>query len=157
MGERSPVWDDHASGAFLGLSLFHTRAHLYRAVLEGVTFALRHNIEAGARGARSLADRLIVVGGAAHSDLWMQIIADVAGYPVFTIEEEVEAALGAALLAALGVGLISPERAAEGWVTLRERAQPRQDGQPTYDRMFGVYKDLYPALKSSMHRLRGHP
>ncbi len=51
MGERSPVWDDKASGAFVGLNLFHTRAHLYRSVLEGVTFALRHNIEAGAQGA----------------------------------------------------------------------------------------------------------
>ncbi|CAH2915912.1 MAG: Xylulose kinase (EC [uncultured Paraburkholderia sp.] len=47
MGERSPVWDAKASGAFVGLSLFHTRAHLYRAVLEGVSFALKHNIEAG--------------------------------------------------------------------------------------------------------------
>ena len=49
MGERSPVWDGKASGAFVGLSLYHQREHLYRAVLEGVTFALRHNIEAGAR------------------------------------------------------------------------------------------------------------
>ncbi len=154
MGERSPIWDDRASGAFVGLSLFHTRAHLYRAVLEGVTFALRHNIEAGAEGL-ALADRLVVVGGAAHSDLWMQIIADITGYPVFTIEEEVEAPLGAALLAAIGVGLITRERAAQGWVTLAARAQPQAgDGRSAYDRLFGVYKDLYPALKASMHRLQ---
>ena len=104
MGERSPIWDAKASGAFVGLSLYHTRAHLYRAVLEGVAFALQHNIEAGRQGAQSLDDKLIVVGGAAHSDLWMQIIADITGYPVCTIEQEVEAAMGAALLAALGVG-----------------------------------------------------
>ncbi|WP_255214261.1 FGGY-family carbohydrate kinase, partial [Burkholderia pseudomallei] len=54
MGERSPVWDAKASGAFVGLSLYHTRAHLYRAVLEGLAYALRHNIEAGAAGARAL-------------------------------------------------------------------------------------------------------
>ena len=154
MGERSPVWDDKASGAFVGLSLFHTRAHLYRAVLEGVSYALRHNMEAGAKGAGSLADRLIVVGGAAHSDLWMQIIADVTGYPVVTIEQEVEAPLGAALLAGLGVGLVSPADAARGWVTLADRAKPRSDARAVYDRMFGVYKDLYPALRPSMHRLR---
>lgn len=99
MGERSPVWDAKASGAFVGLSLYHTRAHLYRAVLEGLAYALRHNIEAGAAGARALDARLVVVGGAAHSDLWMQSIADITGYPVWTIAEEVEAAMGAARLA----------------------------------------------------------
>ena len=77
MGERSPVWDAQASGAFVGLNLFHTRGHLYRAVLEGVTLALRHNMAAAARGAVALDPRLIVVGGAARSDLWMQIIADI--------------------------------------------------------------------------------
>ena len=154
MGERSPVWDAKASGAFVGLSLFHTRAHLYRAVLEGVSFALKHNIEAGRQGAQSLEDKLIVVGGAAHSDLWMQIIADITGYPVYTIEQEVEAAMGAALLAALGVGLISREAAQGGWITLIERAQPDAARMARYEERLGIYKDLYPALKPVMHRLQ---
>ena len=155
MGERSPVWDGKASGAFVGLSLFHTRAHLYRAVLEGVTFALRHNIEAGRRNLQSLDDTLIAVGGAAHSDLWMQVAADITGYPVQTIKENVEAPLGAALLAGLGVGLVTPEQAAGGWVTLVPRAEPNPAAKETYDRLFGVYTDLYPALRDTMHRLRG--
>ncbi|MBW0450318.1 hypothetical protein EN871_13575 [bacterium M00.F.Ca.ET.228.01.1.1] len=154
MGERSPVWDAKASGAFVGLSLFHTRAHLYRAVLEGVSFALKHNIEAGRQGAQSLEDKLIVVGGAAHSDLWMQIIADITGYPVYTIEQEVEAAMGAALLAALGVGLISREAAQGGWISLVERAQTDAARMALYEERFGIYKDLYPALKPVMHRLQ---
>jgi xylulokinase len=154
MGERSPVWDAKASGAFVGLSLFHTRAHLYRAVLEGVSFALKHNIEAGRKGAPSLDDKLIVVGGAANSDLWMQIIADVTGYPVYTIEQDVEAAMGAALLAAFGVGLVSREVAQGGWVTLIERAQPEAKRMALYAQRFGVYTDLYPALKPVMHRLQ---
>lgn len=95
MGERSPVWDAKASGAYIGLSLFHTKAHMYRAVLEGLAFALRHNMERGQQGAVRLDPELIVVGGAAASDLWMQIIADITGYPVLTIEQEVEAPLGA--------------------------------------------------------------
>ena len=152
MGERSPVWDGKASGAFVGLNLVHTRAHLYRAVLEGVTFALRHNMEAGARGAVSIEDRLIVVGGAAHSALWMQIIADVTGYPVWTIRENVEAALGAARLAALGIGLID-RNTDDKWITLVPRAEPVAARRPVYDALFGVYKDLYPALADSMHRL----
>jgi len=120
-----------------------------------VTYALRHNIEAGVKGVGSLDDRLVVVGGAAHSDLWMQIIADTTSYPVFTIKQEVEAALGAALLAALGVGLVTHETAAEGWVTLTPRAQPGAAAQRTYDGMFELYKSIYPALKTSMHRLQG--
>jgi len=150
MGERSPVWDARASGAFIGLNLFHTRAHLYRAVLEGVTLALRHNMEAGARGAAPLDERLVVVGGAARSDLWMQIIADATGYPVWTIAEDVEAALGAARLAAMSAGLPG---SGESWVTLVERARPDPARKRHYDALFAVYVALYPALKGTMHAL----
>lgn len=62
MGERSPIWDAQAKGAFIGLSLAHSRAHMYRAVLEGVSFALQHSIEAGRQSGQPLDDRLIVVG-----------------------------------------------------------------------------------------------
>ncbi len=149
MGERSPVWDARASGAFIGLNLFHTRAHLYRAVLEGVTLALRHNMEAGARSAASLDGRLVVVGGAARSDLWMQVIADATGYPVWTIAEEVEAALGAARLAAMSAGLVG----SGDWVTLVERALPDPARKRRYDALFAAYVALYPALKDTMHAL----
>ena len=154
MGERSPVWDARASGSFVGLSLYHSRAHLYRAVLEGVTFALRHNIEAGQRGAQSLDPRLIVVGGASHSDLWMQIISDVTGYPVYTIVQEVEAALGAALLAAHAAALVDDAQVHRGWVELKLRAEPRAEQVALYSRMFVDYVALYPALKPIMHRLQ---
>ncbi|PIB44578.1 hypothetical protein AOA59_11330 [Pseudomonas sp. 2822-15] len=154
MGERSPVWDDRASGSFVGLNLYHSRIHLYRAVLEGVSFALRHNIEAGTQGAHSLDPRLIVVGGASHSDLWMQIIADVTRYPVYTIVQEVEAALGAALLAAHTVGLVSDDQMDKGWVQLELRAQPKRENVMTYDRAFAEYLKLYPALKPIMHSLQ---
>lgn len=156
MGERSPVWDDRASGSFVGLNLYHSRIHLYRAVLEGVSFALRHNIEAGTRGAHSLDPRLIVVGGASHSDLWMQIIADVTRYPVYTIVQEVEAALGAALLAAHTVGLVSDGEMDKGWVQLALRAEPKAENIEAYDRAFGEYLKLYPALKPIMHTLQSH-
>jgi ribulokinase len=153
MGERSPIWDGKASGAFVGLSLYHKRDHLYRAVLEGISFALRHNIETGAKGGAAIDDHLIVVGGAAHSDLWMQIIADVTGREVFTIEQEVEAAMGAALLAAYGVGLVDSEDVRRGWITLIPRAKPKPHASKNYDRLFEIYKALYPALKNQMHDL----
>jgi len=160
MGERSPIWDGKASGAFVGLTLYHRREHLFRAVLEGVTFALLHNIEAGAAGAAALDDDLIVVGGAAHSDLWMQIVADVTGRRVLTIEQNVEAAMGAALLAAYGAGLAGEEDVRRGWVTLLPRATPDAATAERYARAFATYKTLYPTLRTTMHDLdaqRGAP
>ena len=147
MGERSPIWDGKASGAFVGLNLYHRREHLYRAVLEGVAFALQHNIEAGAAAASTLDPGLVVVGGAARSDLWMQIIADVTNRPVLTIEEDVEAAMGAALLAAYGAKLVSSDDVRRGWVTLVPRATPRPRATAAYARLFASYKALYPALR----------
>ncbi|MEO8249368.1 MAG: FGGY-family carbohydrate kinase, partial [Burkholderiales bacterium] len=157
MGERSPVWDAMASGSFVGLGLHHGRPHLYRAVLEGVSFALRHNIEAGALGVDRLDERLVVVGGASHSDLWMQIIADITGRPVFTIAEEVEASLGAAVLAAYAVGLIDADAVRKGWVRPVQRALPDASAHAVYSSLFEQYVALYPALKSVMHRLRKLP
>lgn len=153
MGERSPIWDAKASGAYVGLSLFHTRAHLYRSVLEGLAFALRHNMERGRQGAVRLDPELIVVGGAAGSDLWMQVIADVTGYPVLTIEEQVEAPLGGAMLAALAIGAIDDLAQLRDWRTLRTRAQPNPVDQATYDLMFEQYCSIYRALRPSMHAL----
>jgi xylulokinase len=157
MGERSPVWDAQASGCFVGLDLHHGRAHLYRAVLEGVSCALRHNIEAGVRGLGDdgrLDERLVVVGGASHSDLWMQIIADLTGRPVYTIAEDVEASLGAAILAAYGVGLIDAAAVRQGWVQPVLRARPDAARHAAYDALFRLYVATYPALKPVMHGLR---
>ena len=154
MGERSPVWDAQASGSFVGLGLQHGRAHLYRAVLEGVTFALRHTIETGVRGVDALDEHLVVVGGASRSDLWMQIIADVTGRPVYTIAEDVEASLGAAMLAAFGVGLIDAETVRRGWVQPVQRALPRSNFHAKYSALFEQYLALYTAIRPVMHRLR---
>lgn len=154
MGERSPIWDAKASGAFVGLSLFHTRAHLYRAVLEGVAFALRDNMTAGAEAVGELEESLTVVGGAARSDAWLQIIADVTNRPVRSIAQNVEAALGAGRLAAMAAGMDSD--GAEGrWHDLEERAAPNEAAVELYDRQFTTYRALYPALKPNMHAL--HP
>ena len=98
----------------------------------------------------TLEERLIVVGGAARSDLWMQIIADTTGYPVWTIEEDVEAALGAARLAARSVGRAE---GGESWVHLTERALPDRSRKRRYDTLFAAYVALYPALKDTMHAL----
>lgn len=153
MGERSPVWDAQASACFLGLGLRHGRMHLYRAVLEGVALALQHNIAAGMRGTGGLDDTLIVVGGAARSQLWMQIVADVTGRPVHTLAEDVEATQGAALLAALGAGLITDADVERGWVQPVPRALPQPEHRAVYAALYEHYVAAYPALAPVMHGL----
>lgn len=105
LGERSPHWDPDARGAFVGISRHHTRAHLVRAVLEGVAFNLRACLDAF-RDAGAEIDRIDAVGGGAQSDVWLSILADVWGVPVRrrTVVEEANS-LGAAVTAAVGLGL----------------------------------------------------
>lgn len=151
MGERSPVWDPKASGSFVGLGLRHSREHLYRAVLEGVGFALEHNIRLGQRHTAGLDAELIVVGGAARSDLWMQILADVTGRTILTLAEDVEAPQGAAQLAALGVGLIDESDLARGWIRPVERARPEPRNREILARLFEQYVAAGAALAPVMH------
>jgi xylulokinase len=149
MGERNPIWDPYAAGTVVGLNLTHTRAHIYRSMLEGVAYALRHNMEE-VTGKVKLAPDLIVVGGAAKSDLWMDICADVTGYTVHTIKEDVEAPLGDALLAALGAELIDDPSLMRNWFTLEERSVPHQARHERYTEALQLYKQLYTDLKETM-------
>lgn len=105
LGERSPLWDPHARGAFVGLGRHHTRAHLTRAVLEGVAYNLLTCIQAFRESGATI-DRIDAVGGGAQSDAWLGILADVWGVPIRrrTIVEEANS-LGAAVTGAVGLGL----------------------------------------------------
>ncbi|MFJ4223065.1 xylulokinase [Microbacterium sp. NPDC089695] len=105
LGERSPLWDPAARGAFVGIGRHHTRAHLTRAVLEGVAFNLLTCIQAF-RESGAVIDRIDAVGGGAQSDVWLGILADVWGVPIRrrTIVEEANS-LGAAVTGAVGLGL----------------------------------------------------
>ena len=102
MGERSPIWDPDAKGTIIGLTLYHSREHIYRAILEGFAYSLRHNIEAGLESGLKLAEECIMVGGATRSQMWMKIFSDVTGYPIKTLEQNVEAPYADALLAGVG-------------------------------------------------------
>jgi sugar (pentulose or hexulose) kinase len=89
--------------------------------------------------------------------MWMQIIADVTGRPVYTLADDVEASLGAAMLAAFGAGLIGADAVRQGWVTPLPRTTPQPAAHAAYNHFFQQYVELYPALKSTMHRLRQPP
>lgn len=148
MGERSPIWDPDARGTITGLTLYHTRAHLYRACLEGVAHALRSNIEAGRAAGYPLDDVLHVVGGGARSALWLQIIADVTGLPVVATQGG-EAAYGDAMLAAVGVGVADGARLRD-WVPSEDRErhiEPDPEAVSAYNQLHPHFVGLYDDLK----------
>ena len=146
MGERSPRWNPHARGAFVGLTIRHTRAHMYRAVLEGVTMNLRVILDAFRdQGTRIEAMRLI--GGGASGRIWNQIMADIYGMPVqgLTILEEATS-MGAALVGGVGVGLYPGFSMIEAMNDVAVSIMPNRKAQAAYEKMLPIFNQLYDAL-----------
>jgi xylulokinase len=150
-GERTPHPDPLARGAFVGLTVRHGLGHMARAVMEGVAFGLRDSVELMA-GEMELGE-VRVSGGGASSVLWLRIIADVIGLPVRVVGTAESAAHGAAILAAVGAGAFgSVAEACDAAVEVGNATAPGPD-TAVYDQMYSIYRDLYPALKESFHRL----
>ena len=147
MGERTPHLDPHARAALVGLAASHTRAHVLRAVLEGVTFSLKDSfsifeeMQVPVSGVR-------LGGGGARSALWRQIQADVYGYPVEIVEAEEGAAYGAALLAGVGGGVWrTVEGACDAVVRVAARVMPDPAAAAVMTRQYQEYRKVYPALR----------
>lgn len=152
-GERSPHPDPLARGAFVGLRISHDRRHLTRAVLEGVAFGLRDGLDlvlgAGVRPPREIR----ASGGGTRSELWRQILADVLGTEIATVNTPEGAAYGAALLAAVGAGWFPDvESAVDALVSSSPAAAPGRDSAG-YAAAHAIYRELYPALAPTFHRL----
>lgn len=148
-GERWPLHDPAARGAFVGLTLGHRRAHLMRSVLEAAAFALRH-VAAPAVAAGLPFRELRVTGGTAASRLWNQVKADVVGVDV-TVPVVAEASVaGAGILAAIGAGVVADERAGiEALVGVAERLAPDPTAGAVYDRLAPEYEDLHARLATT--------
>jgi xylulokinase len=147
MGERTPHLDPHARGALVGLSATHTRAHVVRAILEGVAFSLRDTLTIFAE-LKIPVESILLGGGGARGDLWRQIQADVYGMPVGVLEAEEGAAYGAALLAGVGVGnWTRVQNAADATVHVSKRIEPEPQRVALMNRRYGAYRKLYPALR----------
>lgn len=154
-GERTPHSDPLARGAFVGLTVRHARDHMTRSVLEGVSFGLRDCFELiRATGGADLTE-VRASGGGTRSSLWRQILADVLNAEVRTVATAEGAAQGAAMLAAVGAGWFdSAQEASAAWLRLDPPTAPGAD-VPAYSEIYESYRDLYPALATTMHRLRG--
>jgi len=146
MGERSPVWNTNARGTIFGLSLAHTKAHIYRAFLEAVAYSLRHSMEATGE---NLGDSILLAGGVTKSKLWKQIFADVTGYAMVCPIHDVEANLGDVMLAGLGTGLLSIGDIKK-WQVLDEKIIPNPETHKIYNEYYEVYHSIYQNLKNDM-------
>lgn len=147
MGERTPHPDPDARGVFFGLSARHTRAHLTRAVIEGVCMALRDALTLIREKGVKVED-VRVTGGGARSRFWLQVLADVIGHPVRPIESAEGPALGAAILAGVGVSAYAGFEAAAGRAIRVGRAlRPNARRAALYNEAYSRYRALYPAVR----------
>jgi xylulokinase len=131
-----------------------TNAHFTRAVMEGVAYSLRHNLEA-AQKAGAEADTLYVMGGSANSRLWTQIKADVTGRRMEVPSSDTATALGAAILAGVGTNVYSGfDDAVKRTVRITRVHEPDANNREAYDKGYRVYRKLYENLKSLMSEVR---
>ncbi|MFO1036643.1 MAG: FGGY family carbohydrate kinase [Geminicoccaceae bacterium] len=154
-GVMSPFWNPDARGAVVGLGAGHGRAHVYRAMMEGVALDLAMGYDAIEKVTGVPVTELLGIGGGSRSRLWRQIVADATGRPV-RVSATVEATcLGAGMLAAAGAGwYATPADAAremQGGITDSVEPDPRRHDD--YAELLQIYKDIHPALESTFKRL----
>ncbi|TWS18466.1 sugar kinase [Tsukamurella asaccharolytica] len=149
-GERTPVFDADARGVVVGLTLRHTRGHLFRAAYEGIAFGIRQILERFDHVAP--ARRVVAVGGGLRSPIWAQTVSDVTGRQQAIPTQAIGASYGGALLAGIGVGLLPPET---DWATIDRVLEPSPANRELYDEIYPVWSSLYPATREQVHRLGG--
>lgn len=151
-GERTPFFDPLARGAFLGLTLRHTRADLCRALLEAIAYGIRHNIEA-MRAEGFPVRRVLAVGGGTKNELLVRLVSDVCGIEQEVPAQSIGASLGDALRAAVGVGIFDTLDDAVSTVGYAANIQPDPGHNSRYDEMFALYQDAYRQTADLGHRL----
>ena len=148
MGERSPINDTNARGAFLGMTMDTTRADMLQAVLEGVAFAIRDSFEV----ARSLGVRIPrsnICGGGSRSVLWKKMVANVLGIPLDTVATEQGPGYGGAVLAMVATGLFPTVQAAcAALVSVAGTVEPDPELTARYEARYRQFQKIYPACKS---------
>lgn len=150
-GNRTPHTDPLSRGAITGLTLKHTRGHVFRSLIEAICYGTEMVLEA--MRANGYAPKSIVVaGGPIRSELWLQCHADVSGLPFVTTRVSDAPALGSALLAAVAAGLFPDiHAAAKAMVHVERVVHPNPQLHEEYKRHYDAYKELYPALKQCAH------
>ena len=151
-GERTPIMDDAARGSLVGLTLQHTKGHLFRAILEGVGYGFRHHVEAMDEVGIGV-DVVRAIGGGARSPLWRGIVSDVTGVSQEYVADPLGSPLGDAFLAGYGTGVFEDVERVEAEIEITGTTEPDPEVGRVYDDYYEVYRDLYPQVRDSMHRL----
>jgi len=153
-GERTPYPDPLARAGFIGLTLRHGKPHLTRAVLEGVAFGLRDSMELVRSAGLGSIRQVRLSGGGAKSPLWRQILADILGEELVTVNTTEGGAFGAALLAGVAGGAwAGVPQACAATIKVVDRVEPQPEQVAVYDTLYPLYRGLYPALKPTFDRL----
>jgi xylulokinase len=153
MGERTPIWDPYSKGLIIGLTLTHTRAHLFRALMEGAAYALRHNIETAKAANIPLKPRMGIVDGGAKSPLWRKIFADVTKFPLVYVAESPGTPLGDALLSGVGTGVLKGYEVINDWIKAAGTQEPDPETSKIYDKYYETYLRLYESVKEIYREL----
>jgi xylulokinase len=153
-GERTPYPDPLARGSFVGLTVRHTRAHLTRAVLEGVAFSMKDCFSLLQGAGLGAVKEVRIAGGGAKGPLWRKIVASALGLPMVTVNSTEGAAYGAALLGGVGAGAWSSvEAACDATIAVAGRDEPVADWAEAYEAPYARYRELYAALKPTYDAL----
>jgi FGGY-family pentulose kinase len=152
-GNRTPLRDPLARGALVGLTFYHTPAHVYRALLESAAFGNRHILEA-LDGAGVHIHHVRASGGGAKSEMWLQMHADVANTPVTLTTSEDAALVGCAVAASVCLGLYPDLLTAAGKMVRPARTfDPDPDRHAAYEPAYSLYRELYPAVRPVFRRI----
>ena len=152
LGVKTPIFDPAARGVFAGLMLHHTRAHLYRAILEAVCYGFAHHLELLREAGRPVR-RVVAADGGSRSALWMQMAADVVNLPVQVVAGEAASALGAAYVAAMGAGMFDNWNDITRFISQGPVYHPQSSVAPRYRKGFALYRELYLRLQSYLPEL----
>jgi xylulokinase len=151
-GERTPVMDPRAKGMIFGLSLTHTRGHIFRAILEGMGHGVKQHVDLFTSiGARP--KTIKSVGGGTKNSIWLQAISDISGVPQEVAPLTFGASYGDALLAGVAVGLVSSPEEIRTWQGKARIISPDEKLAETYRPLSEIYTSLYDATKNQMHKL----
>lgn len=151
-GERTPINDPMAKGVFFGLSLIHTRAHLFRSILEGVGHGIKSNLDVLEEIGYEFKN-LTAVGGGTKNSLWLQIVSDICFKTQYVPETTIGASYGNTILAGLGVGSITSLKQTRNWIKKEDKIIPNKDIHGQYKIDHEQFLALYSSTKALMHKM----
>lgn len=151
-GERTPINDPHAKGLIMGLTLAHSRGHVYRALLEGVGYGINHHFQVFDEIGAS-PQEVVAVGGGTKNPLWLQIVSDISGQAQKVPGVTIGASYGDAFLAGLGVGLFDSYNHISTWLRDIKEVKPSPAVGEVYTKLYQHYLELYDRTKGVMHQL----